>query len=285
MNKALKEIFNQIYAEEELKNHTKQFISQESQRYVKTRTRYLRFCAYAATCACFLLLLVTGRWLYFTPTTEISIDINPSIELSVNRFDRIISINGLNDDGQKLTNTLDIKFRNYTDAIDRILKNENIAALLSDNEIMTITVTGPDKTQSTRVLSNIEVCTAAQKNTYCYSASSEEIAAAHEMGLSCGKYKIFLEIQALDPGIRPEIIQNMTMRELRDLLDRLSADNEKETLPDDRENETPPEDTESETLSNHSSCPGQGDHGQQGSGNGHRQNHGNGRKRGLSGNR
>ena len=42
------------------------------------------------------------RWLYFTPIAEISIDINPSIELRVNRFDQVISVDGLNGDGQAL---------------------------------------------------------------------------------------------------------------------------------------------------------------------------------------
>ena len=57
-----------------------------------------------------MLLTVTlwgGTWLYFTPTMEISVDINPSIELGVNRFDRVISVDGYNEDGQALAQLLD----------------------------------------------------------------------------------------------------------------------------------------------------------------------------------
>lgn len=222
MKDKIKEAFNQVQAENALKNRTKTFVAQKMQEHTKPAKR--QFYMYAAASACMLLLLIGGCWLYFTPTSEISIDINPSIELSVNRFDRIISVNGMNADGHALSITLDIKFKNYTDAVSQVLESEKIADLLAGNEILTITVTGSDKTQSTKILSEIEQCTEKQKNTYCYSASCEDIAAAHEAGLSFGKYRAFLELQALDPNILPEAIQGMTMREIRDLTEELYAD-------------------------------------------------------------
>ena len=33
-----------------------------------------------------------GHWLYFEPTAEISIDINPSLELELNRFNHVLSV-------------------------------------------------------------------------------------------------------------------------------------------------------------------------------------------------
>ena len=46
---------------------------------------------------------------------------------------------------------------------------------------------------------------------------------AHELGMSCGKYRAFLQLQELDPTITPEQVQNMTMREIRDLLNQLGT--------------------------------------------------------------
>lgn len=228
MKHDIKEAFRPIQAEQALKDHTKAFLAQKTHGYTKTKTAKWPARVCAAACACLLLLLVGGRWLYFTPTSQISIDINPSLELSVNRFNRVISASGLNDDGQEFANTLNIKFTNYTDAVDRILESERIASLLSNNEVMTITVTGPDETQSAKIFSEMKGCTAERKNTYCYFAGLEEVAAAHEAGLSYGKYRAFLEIQALDPDMTPDAIQDMTMREIRDLIDSLSADHENE---------------------------------------------------------
>lgn len=166
-----------------------------------------------------------GRALaYFTPTAEISIDINLSIELSVNRFDRVIAVTGFNEDGQELSSELDVKYMNYIQAVEQVLRHDSVTALLSVGEVMAITVVGPDGRQSAELLSGVETCTAGQGNIDCYSAQPEEAATAHEAGLSCGKYRAFLELQLLDPNITPEAVQGMTVREIRDMLDRLSPD-------------------------------------------------------------
>lgn len=230
MNEKLKAVFDQVQAEEELKDKTKAFLLKKTRGYTKTKAVNYRRLIPAV--ACLLFMLVGGRWLYFTPTVEISMDINPSIELGLNRFDRVISVSSYNSDGQELANLLDIKYMDYAEAIHQILDNENITILLSNNEIMTIGVIGTDGAQSSRVLSGVESCIAEERNTYCYYAHSEEVEAAHEMGLSYGKYRAFLEIQALDPNITAAEIQGMTMREIWDLIDALSAD-------DENKNETP----------------------------------------------
>lgn len=224
MNNALKKLFRPIRAEEALKDRTMAFLAERTQGYTKVTAAKRRYSAYAAACACLLLALLGGRWLYLTPTAEISIDINPSIELGVNRFDRVIAVTGFNEDGQALSSALDVKHKNYAQAVEQIIHYDSIAALLSDGGEMSITVVCPDGRQSAKLLSGVEVCAAGQGNVDCYFAQPEEAAAAHEAGLSCGKYRAFLELQLLDPDITPEAVQGMTMREIRDRIDRLSPD-------------------------------------------------------------
>lgn len=231
MNNAIKEVFGPIQAEEDLKDRTRAFLAERTQGYAKRVTVMHRYPAYAAACVCLLLTLLGGRWLYFTPTAEISIDINPSIELSVNRFDRIIAVTGFNEDGQELTKTLDVKYKDYVQAMEQILRHDSITSLLSGGEIMSITVVGPDGQQSSKLLSGVRMCTAGKSNIDCYFAQSDVTAAAHEAGLSCGKYRVFLELRLLAPDITPETVQGMTMREIRELIESLSADSEHETSP------------------------------------------------------
>lgn len=226
MNKAFKELFGSIRAEEELKNRTRAFLAKKTRDHAKAGTRMRRYYVSAVAWACMLLVLFGGHRIYSIPTAQISIDINPSIELEINRFDRVISVNGYNEDGQELSNALDIKNKNYAEAIKQIINCDRIAVLLSGDEVMTITVIGSDGQQSAQILSGVKMCTAKQSNTYCYFALSEEVAAAHETGLSCGKYRAFLELQLLDPEITPEAVQGMTMREIRDLIRRLLGDDE-----------------------------------------------------------
>lgn len=237
MNNSFKEIFGHVQAEEELKNRTMDFLAEKTHGYDKADIKKPRYYYYAAVCAaCVLLMLFGGHWLYFTSIAEISIDINPSIELSVNRFDQVISVNDFNEDGQALAKAIDVKHKNYTDAIDEILNSDMITALLSDNEIMTITVAGSDGEKSAKILSEVEICTAEQRNTYCYNASSEDAAAAHEIGLSCGKYRAYSELKQLDPSITPEAVQSMTMREIRERIDSFSNDSENNIPSDNNQN-------------------------------------------------
>lgn len=221
MNRAFKELFGPITASEGLKERTQEFLAEQSRARAEKRRRPV----YAlAACACLLLLLLGGRWLYFTPTAEISIDINPSLELGINRFDRVVCVSAFNEDGQALVDTLDVKNKSYTQAIEQLLDHESVTALLSDGAVMTITVVGSDGAQSASILSGVEACTAGHRNTYCHAATSEEVAGAHESGLSCGKYRAFLELQQLDPSITPEDVRGMTMREIQDLIDSLRTE-------------------------------------------------------------
>lgn len=223
MNKTFKSLFGPVRAEEELKNRTLAFLAKETRGYTGAGAGSRKYSLYAAACACLLFLLLGGRWLYFTPTVRISIDINPSIEMSINRFDRVIMVDGLNEDGRALSDALDIQYMNYSDAVQEVFTNDAITALLSGNEVMAITVIGPDGRQSAGILSGIEAHAAGHHNTYCYFTPPGEVAAAHETGLSCGKYRAFLELRLLDPDITPEAVREMTMREILDRTGCLSA--------------------------------------------------------------
>lgn len=223
MKDKIKTAFESVHAEETLKADTKAFLAEKMQRHPGRRTAlHRRWIPVMA--ACFILIFAGfGSYqAYFTPTSVISIDINPSLEVSVNRFDRVISIEGYNDDGKALASSLHIRFMNYTEALEQILASEPIAACLEQNEILSVTVVGGDTAQSGQILSQVESCTAGQKNVHCASLTEEEAASAHECGLSYGKYQAYLTVQALDPDITPEQIQHMTMREIRDLIASLS---------------------------------------------------------------
>lgn len=222
MKDKLKAAFDQVQAEEALKEKTRAYLADHAQNRTPARKHPVARRLVPAA-ACLVLVLLGGNWLYFTPTATISVDINPSLELAVNRFDKVLSVDGYNQDGQALADTLDCTFASYTEVVDAILADEQVAALLSDNGVLTITVVGDNETQSARLLSGVESCTAGQKNAYCYCAHGEEVEHAHQAGLSYGKYQAYLALHALDPTVTPEQVQEMTMREIWDRIDALSG--------------------------------------------------------------
>lgn len=68
----------------------------------RKKTLYsINFKRWVAVAACFC-ILVLGAALWRVPAGTVRIKINPDIKMTVNRFDRVVKIEGLNDDGKKL---------------------------------------------------------------------------------------------------------------------------------------------------------------------------------------
>lgn len=219
MNNRLKETFDKIYAEEELKEQTKEFIANKTMNFTnsKNKSSYKKIIPVVA-CFLFLLLGFSGYRLYFTQTSVISIDINPSFELNLNRFNRVISINYYNDDGRKVTNDLDIQFMDYKSALNVILKADSIISYLDQDEILSISVAGRNEQESIEILDNIETCIPKHQNHCCDMGNYDDVSEAHAAGLSVGKYRAFLELQKVDPDITVDDVRDLTMRQIRDLI-------------------------------------------------------------------
>ncbi len=94
--------------------------------------------------ACLLFVLFgSGGWfLFFIPVSSISVDVNPSVELGVNRFDRVVTVETYNDDGQDIMSSLNVRFMDYRDALDKILDLESREAYLAEDSCIAITVSG-----------------------------------------------------------------------------------------------------------------------------------------------
>lgn len=218
MRDELKTALDKVTADETLKQSTRAFLARQTHEYgaAKARPRTARRLAAAFACLALVIVGGTGYWAYFSPTCAISIDINPSVELAVNRFDKVISVEGIGEDGEALAETLDVRFLNYADALDCLLENQTVEDYLAQDEVLSIAVAGDNQGQADAILAQAETCTAGTKNVYCHAADSEELEHAHEAGLSFGKYQAFLILQSLDPSVTPDDVQGLTMREIRD---------------------------------------------------------------------
>ena len=218
MNEKIRKAFDSVKAEEELKEKTLRRISMAEKRRPGLRAARL-----IPVLACLALVILAGGWAWFSPSATISVDINPSLELWINRFDKVVQVVGWNDDGRELAAALDIKYMDYDRALEQIMDSEKVSSLLSGDGVMTLAVVGDNEAQCGRLLSGLRSCTAGQGNAYCYSASEEELEAAHILGLSFGKYKVYQRLIELGSSISPQEVNDMSMRELWDMIDGLSG--------------------------------------------------------------
>lgn len=148
-------------------------------------------------------------------------DINPSLELGINRLNRVVSVKGFNEDGEILAKKLDIRFMDYQDALNLILKNPKISELLAADGVMSFCVVGRNrgKNQEMKILSMLEEKTKTSLNTYCHYADFKEVKEAHHQGLSYGKYKALMQLKKNHPEIQPENFRNIPMKDIHRMLE------------------------------------------------------------------
>lgn len=178
-----------------------------------------------AVAACLVVALVAaGGWAWLTPTATISVDVNPSVELGINRFDRVVSARGVNDDGRALLSEVDVWGATYDEAVDRLLASSNVSTLLAEGGQAEVTVVDQgDSDQCARLLAGVEACASEHENTHCHGADEDDVSAARDVGLSYGKYRLLLEIQELDPSVTADDVRDLSMREMLDLLESLGG--------------------------------------------------------------
>ncbi|MFA9396870.1 MAG: anti-sigma factor domain-containing protein [Clostridiaceae bacterium] len=76
----------------------------------------------AAILMLFIMVSGGGAYAYYTPVATLEVSINPSIEIKLNRFSRIIKIKALNDDGEILVKNLDINNNNVDEGLTKVLE-------------------------------------------------------------------------------------------------------------------------------------------------------------------
>lgn len=221
MRDEIKRAFGAVQADAALREGTKEFLAQ---RLYRRPARRLRPAPLLACLALLAVALAGGRF-YYTPRLTVSIDVNPSLELGINGLNRVISVEGFNSDGEAWAETLDLKYKDSIAALEEILASDELAEYLSADELVSIAVVSGGEEAGEKLLAFLEEETAGQENIYCCSASYQEVAPAHELGLSYGKYRACLALQSLDPELDLNEICHMTMRQIQDMTEACQEEN------------------------------------------------------------
>ena len=90
------------------------------------------------------ILIFMGGFIYFNiPTSYVSVDINPSIMLSANSWDRVVKVEGLNKDAKEVISNLNLYGKDVSDAVNQIVNTATnlgyIDKNIDDNAILVST--------------------------------------------------------------------------------------------------------------------------------------------------
>lgn len=215
MKHKLQKAFDCVRADDALQEKTLAFVRQRTQRApVRTAAKTLRL-AVAAAC---LVLVLGGCGLYLTPTAHIDIDVNPSVELGINCFDTVVSARGLNADGEELVDTLDLRFRSCRQAVEELLACRRVTEALAADGALEISVAAGKGAQNQRLMAQMEDCAAQHRSASCHAVEHAEAASAREAGLSCAKYRLWVQLQETGSDMTAAEAGELSVQELRQLL-------------------------------------------------------------------
>ena len=78
----------------------------------------------AFACAAAAALVITcGGFAYYTPTTYVSLDVNPSIAFSLNTFNRVLDVQPVDDDAKPIVGELHLKNRTIDEAMQQTIND------------------------------------------------------------------------------------------------------------------------------------------------------------------
>lgn len=173
----------------------------------------------AAACLAACLVGMGGWQAWATPIATISIDINPSVELEVNRLGRVTRTTGYNAEGEAIAESTRVEGLPFEQAVDLILTCPQIESALESGEEPSITIVCDDASRGESMRNAIEGETARACGARCVAIGQSEVEEAHGLGLSYGKYLVYLQALQNDPDLDVEQAKNMTMRQLREVAD------------------------------------------------------------------
>lgn len=231
------EYLNKIKAEDDLKEKTMNYIRMESSKlsgnnniknnnveYFRKGIFGMKKLAVAFLSVAILGLVALGGFnIYNNPVAYISMDINPSVELGLNFMNRVISAEGVNEDGKGLI--AEIKLRNMTaeEAVQVLVQEADKSGYLKEDgsTVVALTAFADNEQKAEKLKDRIKDRVKEminEKNMDCVVYADHDnlelrkIAESYD--ISPGKYRLILMLQELDASIDVNDYKDSTVKEI-----------------------------------------------------------------------
>ncbi|MDP4181040.1 MAG: hypothetical protein Q8942_08110 [Bacillota bacterium] len=177
----------------------------------------------AASAALFLIVMGISFFLYNNPYSYVDIDINPSIEITTNVFDRIINVRALNPDAEKIINNLSFKNKVIEAGVDQIINKAIQNGYLKDErtDAIMLTVSGNSSSKNKK-LQKVVLSTAQKKfkeekinpEVLTEEVTSKKHDAAIKQGIYPGKLELVNKLLELNPKLQPDDLKSKSVKEI-----------------------------------------------------------------------
>lgn len=214
--------------------------------------------------AAFLVLasLSLASFAYTRPYSYVDVDINPSIEITSNIFDRIIKVEGLNVDGKNLLSDSSFNNMNINDGIEDILKAAVSHGYLvsSSTSAVMLTVSGKNDQKVDKIENEIQKTVnielknvGSEAEVLVENVTLQRHEEAIKQGISPGKLLLIDRLIKVNPDVKVEDYRNAPVKEIMREINS-NKERHKEGLKnkkiDEKDNEAKVKDDESKAKDN-----------------------------------
>lgn len=217
MNTMFNTILDRVVAEDELKSNTIAYLRETLQ---SPRSHLVKFKAKQSIqmkklvlIACSFVIVAGlsffGYNTYQTPVAYLSLDINPSVEVGINAFDRVISAEGYNVDGQTVLGGCNFENFEVDDAVAQVIAVAAEKGFIAKDGSTVIAITS--ETDDTVLAGELEklaeagINTAIMKDKLVVAIQKDRVslatrAEARTLSISPGKLKLIQRLQSINPN-------------------------------------------------------------------------------------
>lgn len=228
-----KSALNKIKAEEELVKKTEKYLKETLIKNEKPKTNdYISWGGFymkkkflvAASLAVLCLGGSTGAYAYYqTPVSYLSIDINPSVELGINAFDKVVQVEAYNEDGEKILEEVDIVGSDVTEAVGELVSSADNNGYIAEDGSTVVSVT--TETDNEEVATELETVAEEGVNSALEETEKEVVVhkdnialarrdEARKLGITPGKLNLIQKLQAVDPDATVEEYKDASVNEI-----------------------------------------------------------------------
>ena len=191
------------------------------------RRKALRFAkggriAAIAACVALVACLIGSVADFLRPVAYVGIDVNPSVELTLNRFDIVVGTCALNDDGQRALDEAPCMWRAFDDAARDL--DGAMRAIAGEGAVVEVSIVCDNENRYAALAAQSNNCFGCNGEAHCNRTTTEERQAAHDSGMGVSKYRAYQALQEAGVDISAEECASMSMRELRDMLAKNGID-------------------------------------------------------------
>lgn len=166
----------------------------------KRRTPGFMRYASAAAAAALLLVGAGGGAAYAMPYGVVSLDVNPSLEYTINRFDYVLRVEGVNEDGKALLSQMDTRqlvHHSISDALEASVQQLEAGDWLGgESDEILISAGTKQPAHAEKLIRTLEgELGSAGREIHALTVSEADIDDAHREGMSAGRHRMLDELK------------------------------------------------------------------------------------------